>query len=74
MISTSNFDADFIGLTTITDPLKSDGHTISVVAREQGVGVNAPYLLVELNQGGGAPIATLNITQGTLTTTFTQYT
>ncbi len=73
LISTSNDDVDFIGLSTITDPLKSDGHVIKVRAREAGLGINAPFLLVELNQGGGAPLATLNITQGTLTTTFTEY-
>jgi len=73
LISTSNADIDFIGLETITDPLKSDGHVIKIRAREQGVGTNAPFLLVELNQGGGSPLAILNITQGTLTTTFTEY-
>ncbi len=73
LISTSNQDIDFIGLTSLTDPTKSDGHVIRAVAREEGLGINAPFLLIELNQGGGAPIATLNITQGTLTTTFTQY-
>ena len=66
-----------ITIPVILDPSSKTGVDESSdwneVAREQGLGVNAPYLLVELNQGGGAPIATLNITQGTLTTTFTQY-
>ena len=71
MISTSNQDIDFAGLTSITDPLKSDGHVIRAQAREGGVGVNAPYLLVYLSQGQSFDIAVLNVTQGTLTTTFT---
>ncbi len=73
LISTSNQDIDFIGLTSVTDPLKSDGHVIRVQAREEGLGVNAPFLLVYLSQGQTSDIAVLNITQGTLTTTFTQY-
>jgi len=73
LISTSNQDIDFAGLTSITDPLKSDGHVIRAQAREGGVGVNAPYLLVYLSQGQSFDIAVLNVTQGTLTTTFTIY-
>lgn len=60
-------------MTSLSDPLKSDGHKISVLAREEGLGVNAPFLLVYLSQGQSFDIAVLNITQGTLTTTFTQY-
>jgi len=73
LISTSNQDIDFAGLTSITDPAKSDGHVIRTQAREAGVGVNAPFLLIYLSQGQSFDIAVLNITQGTLTTTFTQY-
>jgi hypothetical protein len=72
LISTSNSDIDFIGLSSITDPLKSDGHVLRVQAREDGLGVNAPFLLVDLISAG-TTVATLNITQGTLTTTLTQY-
>jgi len=53
--------------------LKSDGHVLRTQAREGGLGVNAPYLLIYLSQGGTTDIAVLNVTQGTLTTTFTQY-
>ncbi len=73
LISTSNQDIDFMGLTSLTDPLKSDGHVIRAQAREGGLGVNAPFLLVFLTQGQSFDIAVLNITQGTLTTTFTEY-
>ncbi|MCP6727453.1 MAG: fibronectin type III domain-containing protein [Patescibacteria group bacterium] len=73
LISTSNQDIDFAGLTSITDPLSSDGHVIRTQAREAGVGVNAPFLLIFLSQGQSFDIAVLNITQGTLTTTFTEY-
>ena len=73
LISTSNQDIDFAGLTSVTDPLKSDGHVLRTQAREAGVGVNAPFLLIFLSQGQSFDIAVLNITQGTLTTTFTEY-
>jgi len=73
LISTSNQDIDHAGLTAITDPLKSDGHVLRAQAREGGVGVNAPFLLIFLSQSGTTDIAVLNVTQGTLTTTFTVY-
>jgi len=73
LISTSNQDIDHAGLSSITDPLKSDGHVLRAQAREGGLGVNAPYLLVFLSQSGTTDIAVLNVTQGTLTTTFTVY-
>jgi len=61
-----------MGLTTITDPLKSDGHVITVWAREEGLGVNNPFIDVILRQGA-TEIARLQIPQNTLTTTFTEY-
>ncbi len=73
LISTSNQDVDHAGLSSITDPLSDDGHVLRVQARESGVGVNAPYLLVYLSQSGTTDIAVLNVTQGVLTTTFTIY-
>jgi len=73
LISTSNQDIDHAGLTSIADPLKSDGHVLRAQAREGGVGVNAPFLLIFLSQSGTTDIAVLNVTQGTLTTTFTVY-
>lgn len=73
LISTSNQDIDFIGLSSVADPLQSNGHVIRVIAREEGLGVNAPYLLAYLSQGQSFDIAVLNITQGTLTTSFTEY-
>ncbi len=69
LISTSNVDTDFAGLTSITDPLKSDGHVLRAQAREGGLGVNAPYLLVYLSQGQSFDIAVLNVTQGQLSST-----
>jgi len=72
LISSSNQDIDFIGLSSIADPLKSDGHVLRVQAKEDGLGVNAPFLLVDLISAG-TTVATLNVPQGTLTTTFTQY-
>jgi hypothetical protein len=73
LISTSNVDTDHAGLTAISDPLTDDGHVIRTQAREGGLGVNAPYLLIYLSQSGTTDIAVLNVTQGTLTTTFTEY-
>jgi len=58
---------------SLADPLKSDGHVLRTQAREAGLGVNAPFLLIYLSQGQSFDIAVLNITQGTLTTTFTEY-
>ncbi len=58
-----------MGLTSLTDPLSSDGHVIRAQAREGGVGVNAPFLLIFLSQGQSFDIAVLNVTQGQLSST-----
>ncbi len=58
-----------MGLTSLTDPLSSDGHVIRAQAREGGLGVNAPFLLIYLSQGQSFDIAVLNVTQGQLSST-----
>jgi len=72
LISTSNNDIDFMGLSSITDPLKSDGHVLRVQAREGGLGVNSPYLILDLISAGST-VASFTIPQNILTTTWAVY-
>ena len=72
LISTSNNDIDFMGLSSITDPLKSDGHVLRVQAKEGGLGTNSPFLILDLISAGST-VASFTIPQNTLTTTWTVY-
>jgi len=73
LISTSNNDIDFIGLSDIADPLKDTDHVLTYTAREANLGTNDPQLIVELLQGSTVIVQRVHA-QGTLNTTgFTLY-